>query len=523
MLICLTAAVLTPQAMALEEPETSSPYIVLADMDTGTIYYSQNMDSKAYPASLTKIMTVMLAVEAVERGDASLYDRVEASVRAVTGLDEAGSTANIMAGEIMTLEDYMYCAMVESANEACNVIAEYIGGSIDEFVNMMNERAEELGCENTHFVNAHGLPDDNHYTTAHDMFIIASTAMQYDLFAMMCNTVTHTVPATNLSDARELSNTNGLINAESPYYRGYYYEYAKGVKTGHTSAAGYCLVSTAEKDGIKLMAVVLGSSGYPNPDGSNTYNCFADSIKLYEWVFNNFSQQEVLKSSELVAEVDVEMGDDTESVTLRPANAVTVLLPNDESMDEFKRDIRIYSEEEGTTLQAPIAAGEVLGEITIKKDGVTYGSSPLVASASVELSKLQYLKNQVENALNLVWVKIIFWLLILVIIVYILLVIRYRILHKRHKQAVRRARMERERRREAEDTARVFGSEEEKAGPAPQPPKVDYFTEEDVKRRASVKIPMNTPGSSGIDRDYFEEFFRNTGAPAKEKDDKNKE
>ena len=511
-LVCLVSVMMTPAALAIEEPKTTSPYIVLADADTGNIYYEKNMTSQTYPASLTKIMTVLLAIEAIERGDASLYDEVTASQAAVTGLDEDGSTANIQAGEIMTLEDFMYCALVESANEACNVIAEHIGGSISNFVDMMNARAQELGCTGTHFANTHGLPDTNHYTTAHDMFLIASVAMSYDLFALMCNTVTHTVPATNLSGARELSNTNGLINSNSKYYPGYYYEYARGVKTGHTSAAGYCLVSTAEKDDINLIAVVMGSSGYANADGSNTYNNFVDSITLYNWVFSNFSQQEVLKSSELVAEVPVTMGADTDSVTLRPSSVITVLLPNDESVDDFVREITIYSEQTGEELKAPIAAGAVLGEITITKDGVTYGSADLVASTSVELSKMQYLKSQIGTALDLVWVRIIFWVLIVILAAYLLLVIRYQILHKRHQKAVRRAKLERERKREADETTRVFGRGQDAPPPPKTPPQVGYFSEEDVKRRDTVKIPTNRPSGDGSGRDYFEEFFRNTDA-----------
>ena len=125
----------------------------------------------------------------------------------------------------------------------------------------MNERAQALGCTGTHFVNPHGLPNDDHYTTAHDLYRITKEALSHELFATICNTVKHTVPATNLSDERTLSNTNGLINPESPMYRGYYYEYAKGVKTGHTDAAGYCLISTAEKDGVRLLCVVLGGKG----------------------------------------------------------------------------------------------------------------------------------------------------------------------------------------------------------------------------------------------------------------------
>lgn len=147
----------------------------------------------------------------------------------------AGSTSNIQAGEEMTLRDLMYCAMLGSANEACNIIAVHISGSLDAFVSLMNERAAELGCTGTHFNNTHGLPDSDHYTTARDFTMITCEAMAHDLFVEISGTVSYTVPATNMSGERRLSNTNGLINPESSTYPGYYYEYARAGKTGHTT------------------------------------------------------------------------------------------------------------------------------------------------------------------------------------------------------------------------------------------------------------------------------------------------
>lgn len=528
LLLCLFLSLLSLPALALDDPQVGAQAVVLADADTGRIFFSKNADQKMYPASLTKIMTVLLAVEAIERGDVSPDDEVTCTDECLVGMEEDGSTANIVSGETMTLENLMYCALVASANEACNVIAEYIGGSIPDFVQMMNDRAKQLGCTGTHFANTHGLPDENHYTTANDMYLIATEAASQDLFMEICNTAKYTVPATNKSGERELSNTNGLINADSPYYKGYYYEYAKGMKTGHTSAAGYCLVSTAEKDGMHLIAVVLGGIGTQNGDGSMTYGNFVDTISLYNWVFNNFSVQEILNSSELVCEVNVAMGADGDSVTLRPKDVVTALLPNDVDLTGFERKITIYSEESGETLTAPISAGQVLGEITVSKDGVAYGSTALVASTSVDLSKIQYMKNQVKTALNLVWVKIIFWVLVIILIVYALLVIRYRTLHKRHQKEARRARQERERLKDEEEATRIFRDGNGRHTPPPPSappqnggPKVDYFSHEDVKTRQTVRIGSTIPDGDQAKRDYFEEFFRRRQEEArKDKDDK---
>ena len=229
LLFCLLLSSLGLPALALEEPELSSSYAVLMDADSGRIFYQKDADAKAYPASLTKVMTVLVAVEAVERGEFSLTDSVTASDTCLEGMVDDGSTAGIVPGETMPLQDLLYCALLASANEACNVIAEYIGGSVDAFVEMMNTRAEELGCTGTHFANTHGLPDENHYTTAHDIALIYLEAISHDLFAEISGTVSYSVAPTNVSDVRELSNTNSLINQNATFYPGYYYEYAKDI------------------------------------------------------------------------------------------------------------------------------------------------------------------------------------------------------------------------------------------------------------------------------------------------------
>ena len=217
LIAALMLAALAPGALAaesVEAPELGSAAAVIAEADTGRVLYELNADEQRYPASLTKVMTVLLAVEAIERGEASLDDTVTAGMEAIQGMYYAGSTSNIQAGEEMTLRDLMYCAMLGSANEACNIIAVHISGSLDAFVALMNERAAELGCTGTHFNNTHGLPDSDHYTTARDFTMITCEAMAHDLFAEISGTVSYTVPATNMSGERRLSNTNGLINPE---------------------------------------------------------------------------------------------------------------------------------------------------------------------------------------------------------------------------------------------------------------------------------------------------------------------
>lgn len=519
LLFCLLLSSLGLPALALEEPEISSPHAALIDAASGRVFYEKDADAKAYPASLTKVMTVLVAVEAVERGEFSLTDSVTASESCLQGMVDDGSTAGIVPGETMPLQDLLYCALLASANEACNVIAEYVSGSVDAFVEQMNKRAEELGCTGTHFANTHGLPDENHYTTARDMAIIYREAISHDLFAEISGTVSYTVAPTNVSEARELSNTNSLINQNASLYPGYYYEYAKDGKTGHTSAAGYCLISSAEKDGVHVIAAVLGGQAADNGSGGYSFGNFADSVTLYNWAFENFSSREILNSSELITEVDVAMAADDGKATLRPNAVLTAVVANDFDVSSLQRDIVIYSERDGETLEAPIAAGTVLGEITLSLNGDVYGTTQLIAGSSVELSKAQYMKNQVAEVLGMTWVKIVIVALVLAIICYIALVVRYRVLHKRHMRELRRARLERQR--------RMAEAEQEVQYSAPERPAAER-PRETVQAAAPVRQPRpQQPRQSGsaqqtaqpdeakrlaqekARRDYFEEFFKN--------------
>lgn len=433
LLLSMILSLVSAWALAVEYPTTASERICMVDAASGSPVYTKNQDVAAPPASLTKIMTVLLGVEAVERGDVTLDENVTASGNISFDLIADGSSAGITAGETMSYKDYLYCAMVSSANEACNVIAERVSGSVAAFVESMNARAAELGCTNTHFANTHGLPNTDHYTTAHDMMLIAKEAVTHSLFLTICNTRSYTVPATNSSQERTLQNTNGLINPDSEIYPDYYYEYAVGVKTGHTDAAGYCLISTAAKNGANFLLVVMGGKAQDTRTRVD-YSNFSDSINLYNWAFENFSYRDVLKSTALIADVPVNMGQGTESVTVHPETSIRVLLPNDDTLESFQQDILIYSERDGVELTAPIEAGTVLGEISILRDGEVYGSTKLVASSNVDVSYGDKIKAGLLSTLSNPIVITVMALLLALIILYVVLMHRY---NKAHRGAQR--------------------------------------------------------------------------------------
>ena len=440
-------------------PEIHARCALLCDLESGQTYYARNADQKAYPASLTKIMTVLLALEALDRGEVQLADQITAGADARQGLDEESSTAGIQPGETMTFEQYLYCAMISSANEACNVIGAHLAGSIDAFVQRMNDRAAELGCTGTHFMNPHGMPDDNHYTTAADLRLITEEALKYPLFETISNTLSYSIPATNMSDARVLQNTNGLINPNAVMYPNYLYEPAAGIKTGHTNAAGYCLISTAEKNTVKLLCIVLGSDTSEKDDGTLDFHNFTDTIDLYEWLYNHFSIQTVVSADTPMADVAVEMGSDADRVTVHPQADLAAVLPNDTDLSLYEKKITIFSERDDTPVVAPVRAGDVLGELEVSKDGQVLGTIPLVASVDVSLSHAVFLKQGLHNFFAKPVVLIALLLVLAVVILYLISYIRYQRRRRLRAQEMRRRRQQEEalyRRQQEEAMRREF-------------------------------------------------------------------
>jgi len=481
-------------ADGLEIADIHAEKAVLADFDSGKILFSKNADKAAEPASLTKIMTALIAIEAIEAGTVSLDDEVEAYDDCMTGLDEESSNSNISPGEVLSLEDLLYCAVLASAGEACNIIGEYIGGSIDAFVNQMNSRAEALGCSGTHFVNTHGMPSEDHYTTAADMYLISREAASHELFMTICNTLSYTVASTNKSGQRTLDNTNALLTAQGIYGGKYVYEYASGIKTGHTSAAGYCLASTAEKDGVHLICIVLGSDTSSNEDGSTSFHNFSDSIDLYDWAFSNYQYYTVCTESDLITEVTVKYAPSDESLlTLHPAEDVTALLPNTTDPNGFTREVTLTDESPA----APIEAGDVLGSVDILYNSETIGSAELLASSSVELSRWEYMKAQIRDLFGHTWVMVLFLVILLLVLTYIILVLRYKRIRREQLRKKREQQRQRIQQKEQEAANKMFYNDSTKM--------YDYDSE-----------GHRTDGYADK-HDYFDKFFKEENRKGKNK------
>ena len=446
MLISFLIAAAAPAACASPAPALNGKNIVFADLNTGRIIYSKEKDAVVAPASLTKIMTVLLAVESVERGEHELDEMVTAGQDCRQGLDEESSSAEIQPGEQLSFRDLLYCSMIQSASDACNVLASLIGGSINGFVDMMNERAADLGCEVTHFEDPNGLSNNNQ-TTAYEMFLITQEAISHDYFIVVCNIADVTIPATNMHEEREYHNSNSLISPQSVYGGNrYLYMGAAGVKTGYTRAAGYCLISTAEREGLHFLAVVMGCDGWLNAHIEDYLN-FEDTIALYDWGFADFSYRNVVDKATPVYELDVELAENNAKAVLYPSENIRLLLPRDTTDDDIKLDFHITE----TELRAPVKAGEILGEAVVSVNGEVYGTVDLITKDEVDLARSEYMKHQIHDFFTNRWVIGITAVTITVLALYITLRIRYQKAREQYFEDRRQAEIRRRERRKAKE------------------------------------------------------------------------
>ena len=406
---------------------------ILAEADSGAVLYSFNMRSKHPADSLSKVMTLLLVVTACENGIINENTLVEMTESAHMDIDSNSTGQNILPGERMRIKDLLYCAYVGGDNAACNLLAERVAGSVANFVEMMNDRAVELGCEGTNFINPHGQYHAQQYTTAIDQFNIYREAMIHPLFAEISGTYRYSVEATNKADPRRLISSNSLLNANGKYY-------LSTCLSGMTSATyegGYSMAAYAEADDLSLIAVVLGSDDIILEDESSLLRNLSETRRLLEWGFTEFGWRTILSSDALIKKAEVAKGDGADYVNLRPESSITLLLDKDISLEDFVKTIIIYSDIDGEVLSAPITAGDVLGEVTISRNGVQYGPVLLLANTDIELHRLEYMKIQIAAMLSSSVAKVIIAVLVLLLVGYVALVIRYNMIRRMRKRRIK--------------------------------------------------------------------------------------
>lgn len=396
----LMALSLTCPALALEDPEPKARAALLVDGDNDEVLYEFHARERMYPASITKIMTSLVVLDAVEAGQIGLDTQVTASTQAVD-LPWNSSTAGIKAGETLTVESLLYCDLLPSGNEACNILAEAVAGTQAEFVARMNAKAQALGMEGTHFTNPHGLHDPEHYTTAYDIYLMARAAMGSETFRAIVRSPSHTLPATNLQPERVIYSSNGLL---SSFYAGSGYTYGKaiGIKTGYTGEAGRCLASAAVDElGRTFYCVVLGTEDTKDEAGRHVWS-FPETKRLLEWAFQNFHRITLLdKDTEnVLREVPVTLSDDADYVLAQPVGELQATMPSD--FDPKKAELLV---DLPGSIQAPVTAGDKLGTITFRYDGVEYGTLDMAAADSVARSDFLYAVQQIQFYWGKWWVK----------------------------------------------------------------------------------------------------------------------
>ncbi len=332
---------------------------IVMEQETGTILYSKNMDDVHYPASITKIMTALIVLE-----NCQLDEVVTFSADAVYGTELGSSSIARDVNEQMTVEQTLYGMMLESANECAYALAEHVGGDLPTFINMMNDKAKELGCTNTHFNNSNGLPDEEHYTTAHDMALISRAAYSIPKFAEIVGTKNYTIPPTNKhADPTPLNNHHQMLH----YYKTnkYLYEYCLGGKTGYTVVAGATLVTYAKKDGMTLICVVMKDT---------TTDEYTDTTSLFDYCFDNFSQYTVSDFAS-ISEDDVKVTGilSENSELIKVDNSGLIVIPKTASVLDVSTEVIPYTDENDKA---------VIGQLRYQYAGRDVGSANLVYTSS---------------------------------------------------------------------------------------------------------------------------------------------
>ena len=346
----------------------TAPNLILAETNTGRILYERAADEKIYPASLTKLMTAILVVENCE-----LDEIVTVSENAILSVPTGYVNSNLQVGEELTVEDLLYVMLIPSANDAANALAEHVGGNIESFSTMMNSRAKELGCTGSNFTNPSGLHEEEHYTTTRDLMLISQKAISYELIEKVVGRTSYTLPSTNkyTGEKRIFTTTNYMIRES---LKKYYCDYCIGGKTGYTGEAKNCVVEFIKKDGIELLAIVMGENA--KVKGQK----FLDTKEMFEYVFKNYDNIDVAQKDKTYETIKINNGTkETRNLEVLYKENINIIKDKDSTKD-------IQKDFEYTNVKAPIQKGDVVGKITYTYDEIKY-ETELIAKSNVEESR----------------------------------------------------------------------------------------------------------------------------------------
>lgn len=425
-IIVLSLFTFSVSADEIKQPEITSASYVLYNPDNNEVVEDINGNKKMYPASLTKMMTALVAYESYEDLDSEIITVSENAVKSIYGT--SSSKADLKIGEQATLKQMLYLLMLPSGNDAANAIAEHISGDNDSFAILMNKKAKELGMNNTHFANPHGLHNPDHYTTAKDLAILADAYSDVTVLKQIAKTNQYMMPATNKQGER-LFNTTNFLKVEKS---GYYYEYADGLKTGNTDEAGRCLAASAEKNGVRYICILLNcpevwrGKGYVRSE-------FLEAAEIFEYAFETFECVKIAEKGTKVGSNPVfETYDKYVDILLE--KDIFATLPKGTDLSNLKIEYKLNNLNEENLLLPNISSGQVLGEAKLYLNQKNLGQTSVVSKNSVNAH--WWLK---------FWHKIDFYVYLStailggIFLMFVALVIRkYIVLNKRRKEKLRR-------------------------------------------------------------------------------------
>lgn len=384
------------------EPTITSESGVLIDFESGDVLFEKNAHKLMYPASTTKIMTAVLTLENANLNDKVIIDKE-------TPFTD-GSRMYVKEDEVFTVEQLLHALMIESANDSAVALAKHISGSVEEFANLMNKRAKELGAINTNFTNPHGLPDKEHVTTAYDLAMIGKYAMTIPKFTEVVKTIRYQIPETEKTDEiRYFRNRNRLLWGTGPSNKMDYngkrvdikYDIVDGIKTGYTTEAQQCLVSTASKDNRRVISVVLKAI---------RTNVYSDSRTLIDYGFDNFTEMSLINQGIALKTVEVENGVE-DTLDLITQGSVSKIVQNEYNKSDIEQTIEVNPE-----IKAPINKGEVLGKVTYSLNGEIIGETNLLAREFIDEKQIYKAVKKITSPANMNAYKIVLGLILLYII-----------------------------------------------------------------------------------------------------------
>lgn len=370
-------------------PDIVADSAIVIDASTGQVLFEKNANAKKFPASTTKILTVLIALE----HNVDFNDTITMSENAIWGIDRNSTHIALDVGEQISVEDCIYATLLQSANECAYALAEYVAGDVASFSELMNQKAKELGCKNTHFVTPNGLHDDNHYTTAYDMALITQAAIKNEKFREITASLSYKIPATNLKDEpRELWQGNKMINPTSSFY----YEYCEGGKTGYTEKANNTLSTFSKKDGLELICIILDSDGW-------RYN-YTDSKALYNYCYNNYTyfypltdfsfeseNKNVINKNHLLNNYYTSL--DHQIIDFKVDKSFPLLVKKSIDTTKINYEINLYNKPKNKSV----------GEIIFSYEDETLGKAPIYNSNSFLSTKMAGV--DYENSIS-IWEKV---------------------------------------------------------------------------------------------------------------------